>query len=238
MNQIGLFAKFWQPGTVKTRLAASIGASAACDLYYAFVSHLINRFEDIGDTRTVVFSPPDRESEFRNSIPDAWALCPQSAGDLGNRMKSFFVNQFAQINNKSNQPNKIVVIGADCHLAPDQIQAAFDLLDDTSVVLGPSTDGGYYLIAMRDTCFDVFANIEWSTEMVFDQTVRHLNDQQVKFETLPPMTDIDELDSLVALESELMSRRTNGSLDKLDVELLDRISEATAHGPPPERSDV
>lgn len=242
MNHLGLFAKFWQPGTVKTRLAASIGEESACELYRVFVFHLVKRLRNLADQRTVVFSPPDRESEFRKSILPDWNLCRQSPGDLGARMQSFFRKQFefaAKLNIGNNSPAcKIVIIGADCpQIDPQRIQSAFDMLDKAPVVIGPSTDGGYYLIGMKQECPDIFANIEWSTATVFSKTVELLNDRRVEFQTLPPLTDVDDLSDLVALKSYLESReicesdfRVSGSstLDQQDLNLLQVIRATTS----------
>lgn len=247
MNQLGLFAKFWQPGTVKTRLAASIGDHAACELYQVFVFHLMHRLHDAADQRTVVFSPRESELEFRKSIPPHWKLCPQSAGDLGTRMESYFRDQFGAASTHEQHddsvPDKIVIIGADCpQLDSRVIRSAFELLDEAPVVIGPSTDGGYYLIAMKNHSFEIFSDIEWSTGSVFARTAQRLNEQQIRFLTLPPLTDVDDLDSLMALKSELEIRAagqpelaTPGSsgqgssaLDELDLNLLEGIRTAVS----------
>lgn len=241
MNQLGLFAKFWQPGTVKTRLAAGIGEQSACELYHAFVFHLIERLSDSADQRTVVFSPVEREPDFRKSIPSYWKLWPQASGDLGMRMSSFFRDQFESESTPDKNdlpPHKIVIIGADCpQLDSRVVQSAFDLLDAAPIVIGPSSDGGYYLIAMRQKCFDIFAGIEWSTETVFSHTAQRLEELKIEFQTLPTLTDVDDLESLLALRSELENRacgdpnpgeHRSAALDKLDLKLLEKIRNATA----------
>ena len=85
-----MFAKYWLPGSVKTRLARSIGEEKACQLYHRFVKTLLVRFQELGDRRIVAFSPMDRHAEFAAIIPEAWELTPQSSGDLGRRMQMFF----------------------------------------------------------------------------------------------------------------------------------------------------
>jgi len=242
LNHLGLFAKFWQPGTVKTRLAASIGEESACELYRVFLFHLVKRLRNLADQRTVVFSPPDRESEFRKSILPDWNLCQQSPGDLGARMQSFFCEQFeiaAKLNTGNDSAaSKIVIIGADCpQIDSHRIQSAFELLEKAPVVIGPSTDGGYYLIGMKQECSDVFANIEWSTDTVFSSTVELLNDRNVEFQVLPPLTDVDDLSDLMALKSYLENREfcKTGSRecgcstpDQLDLKLLRQIRATTS----------
>ena len=222
MNHIGLFAKFWQPGTVKTRLAAKIGNESACEIYRDFVFHLLARLNAIGDTRTVVFSPPEKQTEFENSIPDPWGLVPQSPGDLGQRMGTFFKSTFDDSNIQNlDSPTKVVVIGADSpHIEANQIQSAFDALENNSVVLGPSTDGGYYLVGMNKPCLEIFDGIQWSTESVLQRTIKILKDRQLSFELLEPMTDVDELNDLVDLQSVLTQLPAP---DHLDTKLMRKI---------------
>ena len=141
MNHLGLFAKFWQPGTVKTRLAKSIGEQAACKVYRCFVDHLLDRLQSTGDTRCVVFSPPEKQSDFRSAIDDSWDTLPQSDGDLGVRMGTYFEFQLKQMVAAMNPDAtvaiaKVVIIGADCPLLDSTIvSAAFDLLDQAPVAV-------------------------------------------------------------------------------------------------------
>ena len=151
-------------------------------------------------------------------------------------MKSFFESQIEARTTSGEKEYdgsiKIVVIGADCpQLDTARLQMAFDKLDESSVVIGPSTDGGYYLLGMRDQCFDIFADIEWSSAKVFSATVEHLNQQGIGFQTLPALTDVDEFENLVVLQSDLEWLQGKNGLDELDRELLERIREATALGP-------
>ncbi len=214
MNQLGLFAKFWQPGAVKTRLAATIGNVPACDLYQSFLLHLIRRLGAIGDQRTVVFCPANRQVDFRQSIPTSWSLCPQVTGSLGVRMKRYFQHEFANSRNRSQlgKPIRIVVIGADCpQLDAQMIQTAFEKLDDAPVVIGPSTDGGYYLLGMRNQCFEIFDDINWGSDSVLQSTMEKLDQSNVDYETLPRLTDVDEFDDLIALETYLSEYQSSSS---------------------------
>jgi rSAM/selenodomain-associated transferase 1 len=235
LNHLGLFAKFWQPGSVKTRLAATIGKFAACDVYQAFLIHLLARHCDSADMRTVVFSPRERESQFRASIPSDWNFEPQSVGNLGQRMQSFFEQQFGRRHafhgDPGEQPTKIVVIGADCpQLNPTIVRSAFDALDDKEVIIGPSTDGGYYLIGMREKCFPIFADVSWSTPRVQGQTIEHLENHQIKYGMLSPLTDVDEVEDLMEFLAEFKRRSMLGALDSLDLELYRQVRDAVGYG--------
>lgn len=238
MNHLGLFAKFWKPKTVKTRLAAGIGDVLACAIYRDFVFHLLVRHLGSCDTRTVVLSPPERERDFREVLPNDWGWVPQVAGDLGVRMRSFFEFQFARCESFGDQADsKVIVIGTDCpQLDGDVIESALLALDGSPVVLGPSTDGGYYLIGMRSKCFAVFSNIDWSTSRVLEQTVERLDERRVDYSMLDPLTDIDEKSDLEELESFLQCRERQGRLDELDSQLLIRVKLALS-GVSSEESD-
>jgi hypothetical protein len=105
------------------------------------------------------------------------------------------------------------------------VERAFAELDQAPVVIGPSVDGGYYLLGMRESCFDIFKDIEWSTSTVLASTVEHLNRQEIEFTMLEPLEDVDELDSLLGLE-EKMTREMQERVslpDEQEMNLLQEI---------------
>ena len=219
MNQVGLFAKFWQPGRVKTRLAADLDDKSACQVYQYFLSYLINQLNDAGDSRMLVYSPSDRKSEFEAAAGTCWQTVPQSDADLGHRMKQFFSQCLrspvhAKDADTNDVANKTVVIGSDCpELTTADIENAFDRLDEKPVVLGPSLDGGYYLIGMKNECFDVFENIDWSTDRVMDQTRARLETLGLGWTELEPKSDIDDLDCLLKYCSKAKATSQPGTAD-------------------------
>ena len=92
---------------------------------------------------------------------------------------------------------KVVLIGSDCaQLTQAIIDQAFTALDDNDVVIGPSEDGGYYLLGMRRFFGDLFAGIEWSTPTVFEETVGRVQSQGCSLELLPTLNDIDTEEDL------------------------------------------
>ena len=206
VNHLGLFAKFWEPGRVKTRLAATLGNQLACELYEIFLFHLLDSIAPVSDHTTVVFSPPDREADFRAAIALNWMLEPQSEGDLGDRMRNFFAGQFSSASS-AQRKTKVVVIGADCpQLSVTEIQTAFDELDKNDVVIGPSTDGGYYLLGMQGGLAEVFDDIDWSTSKVLPQTTQRLDQQNKSFALLPAKTDVDDESALRQMLADLTSK--------------------------------
>lgn len=217
VTHLGLFAKFWQPTRVKTRLAEKIGANAASQIYYEFLEFLLRQHRATANRRTVVFSPGGRLSEFSRLCGRDWELSPQSSGDLGNRMKTFFQHAFEQ-----NRSSKVIVIGSDCPLLDQsRILHAAECLDRNPVVIGPSPDGGYYLIGMNKPYLEIFENVAWSTPQVLPQTLGILDREQIGYDLLPEMYDVDDYYDLEMLMSELQAQAE--SLPTARAQLGERI---------------
>ncbi|HJN09953.1 MAG: TIGR04282 family arsenosugar biosynthesis glycosyltransferase [Pirellulaceae bacterium] len=198
MNQLGMFAKYWLPGTVKTRLARSIGDDKASQLYHHFVITLLARFQELGDRRVLAYSPIERRAEFAAVTPEAWELIPQSPGDLGRRMNRFFDSHLV------GHEDRVVLIGTDSPTMPAQyIDDAFAVLQTHPVVLGPSRDGGYYLVGAAGQVPPIFAEIDWSTPSVWQQTVDRLSSAGCRFAELPLWSDVDDLADLTRIADEL-----------------------------------
>ena len=244
-NHLGLFAKFWEPGRVKTRLAATLGDELACELYQIFLFHLLQTVVSVTDQTTVVFSPANQQADFRAAIAPDWSLEPQSDGDLGDRMRNFFSKRLpsgdsAHGGDSSGDDSgddsvkhatKVIAIGADCPQLPvSEIQTAFDLLDHNDVVIGPSTDGGYYLIGMRGSLAEVFDGIDWSTPSVLPQTIDRLNQHNKSHALLAARTDVDDEQDLQEMLTELSASTSATGASSANSELAEKISAALSKG--------
>jgi rSAM/selenodomain-associated transferase 1 len=195
---LGIFAKHWTPGKVKTRLAPTIGESHAATLHALFVATLAQRLAALADDRVIVHTPDDCGSAFKAVAGNRWRLAPQGDGSLGDRMQRFFATCLKQA-------QRVVLIGSDSPDVPvDYIQHAFDSLAKSEVVLGPATDGGYYLIGMKRV-YPVFERIDWSTPAVWRQSVEKLRQANVVWEELPGWHDVDDDLGLAALMRNLDS---------------------------------
>ncbi len=198
MNQLGIFAKYWQAGAVKTRLASAIGPAAASHVYRHFIITLLRRFGQLADRRILAFWPPDKRSEFTTLAGDDWLCVEQAAGDLGARMRHYFETAFAE------GARRVVLLGSDSPTLPvAYVQRAFQQLETTPVVLGPTPDGGYYLVGASNEVPPIFDGINWSTPAVWRQTVARLEDKSCPFAQLPEWYDVDELNDLHRLRGEL-----------------------------------
>ncbi|MEX0866469.1 MAG: TIGR04282 family arsenosugar biosynthesis glycosyltransferase [Pirellulales bacterium] len=207
MIQLGVFAKYWQPGEVKTRLAKSIGATEAANLYRAFLECLLARFGDFGHDRVLNFTPCHQRQAFSNMLPAGWRLAEQGDGDLGQRMRRYFEQFHAET---VTADSTAILIGSDAPTLPHQrLRRAAVELESTAVVLGPSDDGGYYLIGLRRDALSpellggLFDEMPWSEPALLMETVERLKHHCVGFSLLEPWYDVDDYDALVKLRQEL-----------------------------------
>ena len=191
------FTKWPQAGQVKTRLSKDVGAEHGTRLYTLFVEDLA---ETLGRCQAQIiccFHPPQREEAFRGWLGSGFRYLAQEGQGLGERLEHAFVHAY------SLGFDRVIVIGSDSPDLPTSLlDRALGSLQSHDAVIGPSDDGGYYLIGFHvDTfCPSVFRDIEWSTEQVFDQTLRHLNQSEVDIQRLPQWQDVDtgpDLDQLV-----------------------------------------
>ncbi len=213
MNALGIFVKHPVAGEVKTRLAASIGATQAARLYEAFVADIVERFRRTADIRFLCHSPDTEYSiaYFHDLARNEYQLWPQPATDLGSRLQ-VFVEHARRIRAK-----RTVIIGSDSPTLPeDRVLEAFDLLETRDCVLGPATDGGYYLIGLSRTAvskleelpgslnqlWPIFENISWSTPHVLNQTVERIRSWGGTLGVLPPWYDVDTVEDLSRLRSD------------------------------------
>jgi len=194
----GLFAKYWQPGQVKTRLAASLGAEQAAEIYRQFVLTMLRRFSACCDCKLLVYAPPERGQEFKQSTPDGWQLEPQADGDLGRRMQQFFARRLEA------GCQRVVLLGSDSPNVPlEYVEQAFQRLRQCDVVLGPTDDGGYWLIGVSSDVPALFSDIPWSTPQVWPATINALQAAGVGYETLPAWYDVDRAEDLKRLIADL-----------------------------------
>ncbi|MFP6768554.1 MAG: TIGR04282 family arsenosugar biosynthesis glycosyltransferase [Planctomycetaceae bacterium] len=201
MDTLVVMAKHPVAGQVKTRLAASLGEEPAAALATAFLEDLVRRLADCGDRRILATWPQTGEAQdfFTQQSAGRFDLWPQPEGSLGDRLQAAFGAHL-----RPGLNDRVVVIGSDSPTLPTQtLAAAFDALDQKDVVLGPATDGGYVLIGLRRMVPGLFEQIDWSTAVVYEQTLQRLDAAGVRPAVLPAWYDIDTLDDLDRLYREL-----------------------------------
>lgn len=188
-NVLLIFVKNLIGGHVKTRLAATLGNDAAINIYKQL---LIN-------THTAIHSSPiDKIVYYSNFIEDdIWENTVykkeiQHGNTLGMRMENAIKSSFTA------GYKKIIIIGTDCPgINKNILKKAFLNLNSFDIVIGPATDGGYYLLGMKEDHPILFQNIEWSKNVVLQQTIHLCNQNRLSYFLLPELCDIDEEKDLI-----------------------------------------
>jgi rSAM/selenodomain-associated transferase 1 len=213
-----VFARLPESGAVKTRLAASIGDERALAVYRAMLRDLIASIGESDETTEIEFLWPPTPHANGAALRDAFAhhsVAMQTGESLGDRLAMAFSERFF-----FHRTQKILAIGVDDpNLPRELIDHAFALLDSCEWVVGPATDGGYYLIGCRSLAFniDVFTNIDWGTPTVLPTTLARIHAAQQTVALLPERSDIDTVEDLLRypsrgnLAAALEAQRLKGS---------------------------
>ncbi len=190
-----MFAKAPRPGRVKTRLARDVGDQRAAAIYSRMGQQVLEGVLGGSYEIVVCFDPPDARSEvmrWLNTRPQGPGLSfrPQGTGDLGDRLAEALEWAFTGA-------DETCVIGTD---APDVgrelVERAFAALAEHDVVMGPATDGGYYLVGARDLHPVLFQDIPWSTDRTLAVTLDRARAAGLGVHLLEPLSDIDVVDDL------------------------------------------
>ena len=181
-----VFAKAPRPGKVKTRLARALGDERAAALYRRMGRLVLDGVAAAPATVTACFAPDDAEAEVREWLgASAARYWPQGDGDLGARMSRMFDRAFQAA-------DRALVVGTDAPAVDDAtIRRALEALDSADVVLGPSRDGGYYLLGLRRPRPGLFEAIRWSTGSVMRETAERARGEGLEVTFLEVESDID-----------------------------------------------
>ncbi len=189
-----VFAKEPVPGTVKTRFCPPCDAAQATELYRAFVRDtiaLVARAKPSAMVMAYDAGASDGEPVWlREAAGDGWAFVDQGAGDLGDRLARITGGLVAE-------GGPVIVIGSDSPTLPAALLSeAARALDNADAVLGPTLDGGYYLVGMVRPMPELFRDIPWSTERVWPETLARLAQTGAEWYELPRWYDLDSADAV------------------------------------------
>lgn len=194
-----IFGKAPIPGLVKTRLCPPLTPDEAATLQGSLVLDVAERSRSVGRLDRFLACTPSREHVFFKVLEERQGLklMDQVGDDLGARMDQAFRDVFAL------GYKRLLLVGTDVPTLPASAYSqALDLLSDHDLVLGPSEDGGYYLIGLKKPAPGLFTEIPWSTEQVCALTRKKAEALGLKTALLPVCRDIDRVEDLLALARE------------------------------------
>jgi rSAM/selenodomain-associated transferase 1 len=193
---LAVFVKEPRPGKVKSRLAAILGPEAAAAVYRAIAEEVVRRTAPPRDAydRVIVFDPPEAGDAVGDWLGvEAPVLVPQVSGDIGLRMDQAFGELFAR------GARRVALVGTDVPaLAFEDVREALESLDGHDVAIGPATDGGYYLIALKRPQPELFRGIRWSGPDVVAETLERASRADLGVSVLRTMGDVDTVEDLAA----------------------------------------
>jgi uncharacterized protein len=208
-----VMAKAPREGEVKTRLAPALSPSEARRLYVAFLGDTFAMMEDVMGEReglglALCYTPEGAEEAFEEVEREGSIMIPQRGDDLGERLTNCFADLF------SLGFESVVVIGADSPTLPGEyVFDAFECFEtDDDVVIGPTEDGGYYLVGMRKLHGRIFEDVPWGTGGALDATIERAREAGLDLVLLPEWYDVDTPEDFERLKSELEENRDSAKL--------------------------
>ncbi len=188
-NALIIFIRNPEKGKVKSRLSKDLGEEKTLTVYNFLLQYTRDICGKANASRFVFYSD-------NIDYPDIWnehlfTKYLQEGKDLGERMSNAFSTVF-NLGFKN-----VSIIGSDCYeLKTHHIQQAFVQLEETEVVVGPSKDGGYYLLGMKKLHSQLFTGKKWGCDDVLQNTIDNLIQHKLKFIELPILYDIDTIEDL------------------------------------------
>ncbi len=225
-----VMAKYPRPGSVKTRLCPPLNHQSAALLSLAFIRDAIGLAEGVScDARYLAVHPEYLAASLKEEIGSEMAVIPQEGNDLGERMfsvvrRAFFEGTWKSALRASDRAvdgKHLVIIGSDSPTLPiDFVNLAFVRLQEFDLAIGPSSDGGYYLIGMSKPVREIFEGVEWGSDGALQQTMKKAKMAGLSVCELPEWYDIDTPKDLSRLKAELarrhdVAKNTRAILDRL-----------------------
>ncbi len=189
-----------EPGLTKTRLTPPLTPEEAASLYEAFLVDSVNVALELGWERVTLIHPRrvGAGRSLRRLLPGGVRLVGQPGTGLQAALTGAFARQFAE------GFDRVVLIGSDNPSLPGHlIEEACGRLADHDMVIGPSTDGGYYLMALSKLHPGLFERITWSTDVVYAETLERASALGLSVFSLPMWYDVDTIEELSRLLADL-----------------------------------
>jgi len=186
-NALIIFVRIPELGKVKTRLAKDLGEEKALEVYKELLQHTHDISVDLECDKFVFYTDRIENDDIWEN--DLFSKYQQEGDSLGDRMMLAF-HKLLQLNYKN-----VVIIGSDCpSLSPIIINEAFERLENDDIVIGPSSDGGYYLLGMSKLFPELFQHKKWSSDSVLADTIKDTVKLQKQYSFLTELSDIDTIE--------------------------------------------
>lgn len=203
--RLAIYAKDPDTTPVKTRLAQGLGPALATEFYRESLRLTLGRLAGLGDAfePVVMLAPASSCDDFAARFGWPHAVRPQPDGDLGARLAAAW----------EDAPAGAIVVGSDVpELSPGLVRAAEIQIEQGHVALGPSPDGGYYLLGSRAFHPGLFDDMPWSTPALLARTEERAVEAGLSVARLPALPDIDYLEDLRALDARLAGHGPLGEM--------------------------
>ena len=191
MASLTLLIMLKVPGAieVKSRLAQSIGNEQALNAYRRMVEKFLANLP-VESMKEIYFTPAEAEMEIQRWLGEEYTYYCQAEGDLGKRL----INACEESLGRGAEA--VVLMGGDCpYIDQSVIAAVAEGLKKNDIVIGPTFDGGYCLLACKRHMPALFQDIIWSTESVFIETLERIKTLGLSVLILKPLEDVDDINS-------------------------------------------
>jgi uncharacterized protein len=189
-----IFARNPVSGKVKTRIGHRLGNEKALSIYKELLRHTVGETKNLAVDKYIFYADNVNNNDVWDNLVYKKRL--QLGDELGVRMKNAFEELF------TDGYDKIIIIGTDCfELTEKGLTDAFALLQEWELVIGPSRDGGYYLLGMTKLFPSLFANKTWSTDTVYQQTLENIQQLKILHQQLPVLSDIDTAEDWIKYQA-------------------------------------
>lgn len=195
MNALIIFAKYPEPGNVKKQIGSVIGMTQSAELCKAFINDLISENSEKDYDIYLSFIGHKYKENYRMMFPNA-ILYVQRGNDMSSNVQFSFEDLLDDYEN-------VALIGSDVpNLKSNKIIEAFNALESYDVVIGPSDDGGYYLVALKKT-HDIFSELPWGNKNLLDVQIELLKKKNLTYALLDKLQDVDDIHELKAMKKML-----------------------------------
>ena len=211
MKYLIVFTKDPEKGKAKTKLEAFLTLPQCHALYEAFLMDTMNIAMNVKCDKRILAYSSSGDPKFIKEHFNQFDLVKQDGKDLGERKFNAFKHAFEE------GASKVVLIGSDAPTLPEKlVEQAFNKLEDNNIVIGPTKDGGYYLLGLTSLIPGIFDNIDWSSSKVFEKTLENIKKTGKPFFVLKQWYDVDNHDDLAHLsqDSESLGMFTKDIMDK------------------------